>query len=342
MKSTLSILVAASTLAMLTACGGSSSDDGVQVIPPGSSVLAITSTNQSSVARVGINSALSVSMAEGALGSGGSISAAAATRAHAMSAIVRHALESASRKAVASAGTHPAAVNSSTDNCAAGGTVTESLDDKDGNQQVTAGDVITTTFAQCRLSATDIIDGAVVITVTTTPVVTATSSQFAASAQFQALAVSADSASYTISGLAAVAESDDDTTSLTHDTVTVGAGGLQVAVASTAWNDTLKLGQGLVVTTVAGYDASTASVTVAGTLSSNALGGQVTIATPVALAGAGTDAYPSSGQMIITGATGSTLRVTVLDDTQVKLELDADGNGSYETTSTVAWTALVP
>ena len=341
MKSNLSILVAASTLAFLTACGGGGGDSA-PVNPPGSSVLAITSTNQSSVARVGVSSALSVSMAEGALGSGGSISAAAATRAHAMSAIVRHALESASRKAVASVGTHAAAVNSSTDNCAAGGTVTESLDDKDGNQQVTAGDVITTTFAQCRLSATDIIDGAVVITVTTTPVVNATSSQFAASAQFQALAVTADSASYTIAGLAAVTESDDDTTSLTHDTVTVGAGGLQVAIASTAWNDTLKLGQGLVVTTVAGYDANTASVTVAGTLSSNSLGGQVTIATPVALAGVGTDAYPSSGQMIITGASGSTLRLTVLDNTQVKLELDADGNGSYETTSTVAWTALVP
>lgn len=339
MKSSLCTLVAASALSFLTACGGSG-DDNTQVLPPGGSVT-ITSANQTNVARAGVNSGLSVAMAQGALGSGQSAAPDAAGRAHAMASLVRRALDNAGRKSVASLGAHAAAVNTSTDNCAAGGTIASAFDDKDGNQMLSAGDVITTTFSQCRESATNIVNGVVVITISATPIVNATSSQLSVNAQFQALAVVDDGSTYTIDGLVAVAETDNDTSAVSNATLTVGAGGLGVVVASTGYNDSLTFGQGLVITTATAYDGSTGSVSVAGTLTSASLGGPVTIATPVVLTASSSDPYPSAGQMIITGASGSKLVITVLNNAQVKLELDSNGDGTIDSTSTVAWSALV-
>lgn len=340
MKSTLSVLVAASTLAFLTACGGSGDDDR-QVIPPGSA-LAVTSTNQTSVARASVNWALSVGMAQGALSGGGFASPQDAGRSHAMSTVIRRALETAGRKTVASVGAHPAAVSSSQDNCPAGGAITTTFDDKDGNQQVTAGDVITATFAQCRESATNIVNGAVAITIVSTPVVTATTSQLVVNADFQTLGFAEDGVSYVVNGLVAISENDDDTTSLSHYTMNIGASGFQVGVASTAYNDTVTFGMGAVVSTIMAYDGSSASIAMAGTMSSTSLGGAVTVATLASLTGAANDPYPSAGQLLITGASDSKLRLTVIDDTQVRLELDADGDGTYETTSVVPWSTLVP
>ena len=37
--------------------------------------------------------------------------------------------------------------------------------------------------------------------------------------------------------------------------------------------------------------------------------------------------YPDSGEALITGASGATLRILVNDETSVDLELDQDGNG---------------
>lgn len=51
--------------------------------------------------------------------------------------------------------------------------------------------------------------------------------------------------------------------------------------------------------------------------------------------------YPSQGQAIVAGAQGSSVRVTAIDATAVRFELDADGNGSYETTTTRAWSELL-
>lgn len=336
MKSSLCTLVAASTLVLLTACGGNDDDT------PASNSVKIASANQTSVARASLNAGLSLAKAEGALGNGENAVPDAADRSHAFAAIVRRALHDASRKAVANAGVHPAAVHSETDNCAVGGTVSSAWDDKDSSGSVTSGDVITSTFAQCRESATDSVNGVIVITLTASPVVTSTTTQIAANAVFQNLVVTDGAATYTVNGTFAANETDNDSTSMENDTLTVGNGGLTVTVASTAYSDTVTLAQGLVVNTAVAYDGSVGTVSVNGGLSSTQLGGGVTIATPTALSGAGTDPYPSSGQMLITGASGSKLRLTVIDSTQVKLEIDTDGDGTYESTSTVAWSTLVP
>jgi hypothetical protein len=43
----------------------------------------------------------------------------------------------------------------------------------------------------------------------------------------------------------------------------------------------------------------------------------------------------------VTGANKSSMRMTALSASQVKQELDADGDGTYEANITVAWNSLI-
>ncbi len=49
------------------------------------------------------------------------------------------------------------------------------------------------------------------------------------------------------------------------------------------------------------------------------------------------DLFPFLGQMTITGANGSSARLTVIDNTQYTLEVDEDGDGIFETVTTENW-----
>jgi hypothetical protein len=331
MKSSLSILVSATALATLAACGGSGDDSPSQ--PQGSKVT-ITSANQSQVVRASVNAGLSVSLAQGSVG--GVSPAGVTDRAHALSGVLQRAMSAAraSRKGIASASAHPATSVSDTQPCGVSGTVTIVLDDRDNNQALSNGDAVSASFAQCKDSATTTINGAIAITLTSTP----TDTQFSASANFQSVVVTDNDVTSTISGIVAVAENDMPT--VTETTLSVGNGGLTASTASTSYDDSVSFASGFVIKT----DESSAggvSVTLSGTMTAQSLAGSITISTPQPIVEGAGDPYPSSGQVIITGASGSTVRATVLDDTQVRLELDANGDGTYESTSTVAWTALI-
>jgi hypothetical protein len=334
MKSTLSVLVAASTLALLCACGGGGDSTPT---PPGNAPVAITSTNQSNVARASVNGGLAVSLAQGALG-GGATPAAVTNRSHALGVALQRALQAATRQrtTIASTSAHPAAVSSDVSNCDVSGSMTMAFNDKDSNNRLSAGDVLTATFAQCKESATLSVNGTVAITITGTP----TDTQFSASAQFQNLAVQDSGVTSTLTGTVAIAETD--TSTLSDTTITVGSDGLSAAMSSTGYSDAVVFEPGMVFTTSVIGTTSTFSVSMAGSFTAQSIGGRVTVATPVALSQGFGDAYPSSGQVRITGASGSTLLVTALSATQVQLQLDANGDGTYETTSTVAWATLIP
>lgn len=331
MKFTIHTLVAASALALLSACGGDDSPG-----QPSGGPLAITSANQSDVARASVNGALALALGEGALGtaSGNSV----VDRSHALGATLSRVLHAAmsQRKGVASVGAHSSAVSSSTSACANGGTFTSTFDDKDGNSQVSGGDVITATFAQCRESATQTVDGTVIVTVSSTP----TGTQFLASVQFQNLSVNDAGASSAIDGLVSVSEIDTDTRS--DSTITIGTQGLTAKLASSTYNDTLVFDAGLTVAVGVDDDSGSVTISMAGAFTSQTLGGRVTVATPTPLFEGAADAFPSSGVLRMTGASGSTLLLTALNASQAQLQLDAGGDGTYESTTTVAWTTLVP
>ena len=67
----------------------------------------------------------------------------------------------------------------------------------------------------------------------------------------------------------------------------------------------------------------------------------VRIETPTPFVRNNSQFYPSSGSALITGAAGAKVRVTAINATTVTIDLDADGNGSYETTVIKLWSEML-
>lgn len=79
-----------------------------------------------------------------------------------------------------------------------------------------------------------------------------------------------------------------------------------------------------------------------GTLTSSAFESKsVRIATPVPFVRSGSQLYPGNGSALITGAADAKVRVTAINATTVTIDLDADGNGSYETTVNKLWSEML-
>ncbi len=68
--------------------------------------------------------------------------------------------------------------------------------------------------------------------------------------------------------------------------------------------------------------------------------GHVTLSTPTILRVLLADRYPSSGSLLLTDTQNRRALITALDATTYQLQIDADANGSYETTMTGLWSEL--
>lgn len=90
------------------------------------------------------------------------------------------------------------------------------------------------------------------------------------------------------------------------------------------------------------YDALAAEATysVDGTFASTLLGGSVTVTTLTPFVLKDTNVDPHTGVMRATGVGGSSLTFTVLDETFVRLDVDADGDGIDEFSVTTTWAEL--
>ena len=335
MKATLSILAAASTL-LLSACGGS--DDGTShtVGPTG---LNITASNQDAITRSTVTGGLAVSNIQTATNAAGTGQqpTSVASRAHSLAALAQRALAAGltSRMAVASASVHPAAL-ADTEACAVSGSLTTTFDDRDGNGQLSAGDVLSVQFNDCRDSATSLYDGKAVITLTTVP----SASQITASADFQNVSSVQGGITSSIDGTLAIAETDSDTDSTTS--LTVGGAALAITVSSASYNDVVTFSSGTRITVDQQFSAERTALSYDGVVQAQSVpGGAVTLTTVSPIVQLDADAYPSSGVLKAKGAHG-TLLLTVLSATSLQEQLDADDDGTYESTTTVAWSALFP
>jgi hypothetical protein len=76
-----------------------------------------------------------------------------------------------------------------------------------------------------------------------------------------------------------------------------------------------------------------------GTLDTTELGGTVQYSTPVEFAGEGIN-YPASGSLLVEGANSSAL-LTAVDDVNVTIEIDSNGDGVTDDTINTTWAALV-
>ena len=83
------------------------------------------------------------------------------------------------------------------------------------------------------------------------------------------------------------------------------------------------------------------TLTYAGTLAMSSFGNQLVVlstASPWLMRNGA--AYPYAGQMLITGQAGSKIRITAVSSSNVRLELDATGDGVYEESKVVTWASL--
>ena len=338
MKPTISTLVAASTLALLSACGGSG-DDGSGAQPVGPEGLSITTANETAVTRATVVAGLSVSDIESETNVGGSgVQPTSLTaRTHSLATVLHRALAAGvrPRMGIASASVHPAAVSNDTEPCGVSGSITATFNDKDNDQQLSAGDVLTVAFNQCRDTATSVYNGTAVVTLATVP----TADQITGSVAFQGLSSVEGGLTSTVNGSLTLSEIDSDTGSNT--TLTAGGDGLAITLASASYNDSVTLQTGMVVTINQVFAANRTSLTFNGILSAQSFTGGATLTTVTPIVQLDADAFPSSGVIKAQGLHG-TLLITVMNATTVQLQLDADGDGSYENTTTTPWTSLVP
>jgi len=86
------------------------------------------------------------------------------------------------------------------------------------------------------------------------------------------------------------------------------------------------------------FRTSQLTVGVAGTIASD-VQGSYAFETPTTLTGAGGE-FPSAGEILIHGADDTSARITALDNTNVRLELDTDGDGEPDESSDTTWTDL--
>jgi hypothetical protein len=78
---------------------------------------------------------------------------------------------------------------------------------------------------------------------------------------------------------------------------------------------------------------------VLGRLDSLLLAGSVDYETPVAIAAVGDD-DPHVGEILVTGADDSSVRIVIIDDTHVQLEIDENGDGTVDTFVDTTWAEL--
>lgn len=115
-------------------------------------------------------------------------------------------------------------------------------------------------------------------------------------------------------------------TTLSGSSITMTEEGEGFTIADYRIVDTTDMGTGDYSETMRGYLRSTTFV------------GSVYFQTLEPLEGPGDD-HPEAGVLILRGANGSRLRITLLGE-DILLELDADGDGTYEDDETITWNDL--
>ncbi|HUG21326.1 hypothetical protein [Piscinibacter sp.] len=339
MKSTRLLSAAFAAVAMLGACGGGGSESTAP--PPAAAPLAITVDNQALVARAAMDGSTALAGAQ-VLASDDrttALSAGATAGVTARGAVLGAAQRALAlivpqqRRTVLSARSRPLDILPPvTDACGEGGSFTLTVDDRDDDEDISSGDTMTLAFAQCSELADERIHGTIVFTFSSVT----SETQFSGTLAFQSVTMTLGHSVTRISGSVSIGYQE---TSQIHMELSVGAAGLTASITTSVYEDSVVYRPGLRIDLI---ETSTASLfSLDGSLSTSALGGLITVATLQPLAQLNGDAFPNSGLMRIDGAGASRLLVTVLSNTQVQLELDADGNGIFTPPIVLPWIDLL-
>lgn len=225
-----------------------------------------------------------------------------------------------------------------TEACPSGGSITYAENDRNNNGRVDAGDSATMTANRCNLGNGVIMNGQLSM-VANSVVGDGDTPPFAldATITFNQFEVSSGSSKATGNGEAVINLSAQSYVKLKTKLKTQ-AFTLAISNANVQTQQTLKS-----YTATSEVDGSITTASTDGTLITSNLGNKsILIATPTAFTINNSLArYPYQGVMNINGANKTAVRITAIDSTSVKLELDADGDGSYEVNQILPWSQML-
>lgn len=324
----------------LVSCGGGGGDS---TMVPTATDVSITSANQQAVARSVVSGGMALMWAQplAAPGRATALDATAKRAAPAAQLLARITSRMASLTLgqASSARPGPLAVSTETEACSDGGTVATTFDDRDNNGDASAGDIVTAVFAGCKEADLITLDGRAVVQIATVAAVGADGLDLTGSFAFDDMSAVLGETTAELSG--SVAASIALRAESVSVAMTVGGDALRVSAAAPGFAESVVYETGMAIAVTAN-DAGTISLAMNGSFVSDSLGGRITVATAEPVRQFATDDYPSSGQFLASGVSGSQVRITVLDAIQVRLELDANGDGNFESTTPVAWGELLP
>ena len=324
----LAILAAAA----LTACGGGGGGDGGDPLPAGAAV-ALSAANYESVAQKTLTATAfltdSSGLVLGAQVAPGGQAVLAWTRAQ-----LRHLPGLLARAPKVVTG----AISSEVMNCSGGGSVNVQLNDANGNEQLDAGDSASFDASNCVEAGVTISGGIGMVINTASGDLDGTAYNATVAVTLTGLRVATAAGGATGSGSMqlAVSSTDAETYAVEITVSSMTMSGLFAGVNDTItlqnWQSTSR--------TARSNGVLRTSISASGTTISSVLGSVVVATVQPMVQDEGAD-YPASGRITATGANGSLLQITALNSSDVLLELDADGNGVFETRSTKAWSDLI-
>jgi hypothetical protein len=329
------------TVAVLAGCGGGgggggggASSDPVAVAPGAPAVSAtLTPTNYRAAAVSAVSATFSYT-GIGSLVTGASVGVARPAAAQALDTVKRLMKRPFSGPSIA-----VGATVSETLACPGGGSFRFAVTDVNNNTNLDAGDSVSATFDNC-------LEGGSRLTGTLAMSFTAVTGDLDTDVYSATVNVTLTNFGGQDSGVSAVANGNINmvlnSTSSTNSSATVVLSNLTSTVSAAGFSDTSTFpSYRVTVSTSAVGGTVRASITADGSFSSTTLGnGSISVTTPTPFVLVGGALYPSSGQMLITGGGNSRLRLTALDAATALLELDADGNGTYELSVNSPWTDL--
>ncbi|KPK51388.1 MAG: hypothetical protein AMJ59_28070 [Gammaproteobacteria bacterium SG8_31] len=214
--------------------------------------------------------------------------------------------------------------------CAVSGTVTVS-GDISNPETLSAGDTITLRFNNCDEGDGQVVNGNLTLTIDMI------SGDFAT--EFFALGATLDFRTFTV-------QEAGETTSVNGGfSIMVDTTGYPVTTASLS-SPYLSVTDGSRTANLSNYSTTLTvdessqppafSVTSSGRVDLPRRGGSVSFVVREPFSGFG-EGNPDSGVLFIRGANGATINMTVLSDTQVRFDMDYDGDGSVDETVNLAW-----
>jgi hypothetical protein len=327
MKNLLAIVITGALLLGLNACGGGDDGNGGSS-PVGTAPTTPIALNSNNAEQV---SGLAFESADGLITTGGLLPLAAQTHKAKKDKASLHKINELvmGKLNYHEAGGKVVTGVTQTQSCSGGGDVTITGDENSGTASMS--------FNQCA-EGDLVINGSISLSgVTQTG--TAPNETVSMTISYNNLSVTQGGETGKINGAytATISTSDTGTESTLSGTLLSVTEGGQIHDLSNFRFTETRVNATLLATTTADY-------TLSSTLINGSVNVNVTTQTPFE-----TDfsaSYPHSGMLLIQGA-DSSIRVTVLGDEnslpldqQIQLEIDANGDGAYETTVTTSWEAL--